>query len=408
MNVFNIFQLFIICFSGVSCENPDPQSHSTEAQQVQSLLPIPGAFQLEKYLPLLQNASVACVVNHSSLIEQTHLVDTLHRLGVQIKTVFAPEHGFRGGADAGEHIADDKDPATGIPIISLYGERKKPFPHDLEGVQVVIFDIQDVGVRFYTYISTLHLMMEACAEAGIPLIVLDRPNPNGYYVDGPVLDPAFRSFVGMHEIPIVYGLTIGELATMINGEKWLANGVQCDVTVIPCQHYDHTMTYDLPVAPSPNLPNLRSILLYPSICFFEGTNVSVGRGTNMQFQVIGHPDYSPEHFSFTPQSKQGASNPPHLGKQLYGTDLTTLTVGEIRNWQRINLKWLIDYHRLLDPQNVFFLEKPDFFDKLAGTDQLRIQLEEGWNEDQIRNSWSKGVDEFLAKRKNYLLYADFH
>lgn len=408
MNVFNIFQLFIICFSGISCENPAPQSHSAEGQQIQTLVPIPGAHQLAKYLPLLQNVAVACVVNHSSLVGQTHLVDTLHRMGVQIQTVFAPEHGFRGGADAGEHIEDDRDPSTGIPIISLYGERKKPFPKDLEGVQLVVFDIQDVGVRFYTYISTLHLMMEACAEAGIPLIVLDRPNPNGYYVDGPVLSPAFRSFVGMHEIPIVYGLTIGELATMINGEKWLTNGVQCDLTVIQCQHYDHTMTYDLPVAPSPNLPNLRSILLYPSICFFEGTHVSVGRGTNTQFQVIGHPDYSPEQFSFTPQSKQGASNPPHLGVPLFGTDLTSLSIDEIRNWKRINLQWLIEYHRMLDPQNTFFLEKPDFFDKLAGTDQLRIQLEKGWTEAQIRNSWSKGIDEFLARRRLYLLYPDFN
>ena len=345
-------------------------------------------------------------MNHSSRIGDTHLVDTLRRLGIDIKVVFAPEHGFRGEADAGMHIANSKDDATGIQMISLYGEKKKPSEVDLLGVEIVVFDIQDVGVRFYTYISTLHLVMESCAENHIPLIVLDRPNPNGYYVDGPVLKPPYRSFIGMHEIPVVYGMTIGELALMINGEKWLANGAQCDLQVVPCIYYDHSMTYDLPVAPSPNLPNLRAVLLYPSLCFFEGTEVSVGRGTDMQFQVIGHPDYRPGSYIFIPESKPGATNPPHKGVQLYGTNLTTLTTEEIMSWKKINLTWLIEYHRYLEPKDTFFLKSTAFFDKLAGTDELRNQLEAGWTENQIRASWTSDLDKFLVSRKKYLLYSD--
>ncbi len=407
MNLINIFQIFIICLPGISCQTPQGKQQTANVPQMTIAEPQPGATDIPQYLHLLRNKSVACVVNHSSRIGGVHLVDSLYRLGIQIKVVFAPEHGFRGGADAGEHIADEKDRATGIPIISLYGDKKKPSENDLAGIDVILFDIQDVGVRFYTYISTLHLLMESCAESKIPLILLDRPNPNGYYADGPVLQPGYQSFVGMHPIPVVYGMTIGELAQMINGENWLANQAHCDLHVIPCTQYDHTMTYHLPIAPSPNLPNLRSVLLYPSICFFEGTHVSVGRGTDRQFQILGHPGYTPESFSFTPQSKPGATKPPHHGVQLFGTDLTSLTIDEIRAWKKLNMKWLIEYHRQLDPTDHFFLEKTDFFDKLAGSDALRNQLEAGWTQEQIRDSWANDIAHFLELRKKYLLYPDF-
>jgi uncharacterized protein YbbC (DUF1343 family) len=326
---------------------------------------------------------------------------------VSVSVVFAPEHGFRGSADAGEHIADGKDPDTGITIISLYGDKKKPSAQDLDGVQIVLFDIQDAGVRFYTYISTLHLVMEACAEQGIPLIVLDRPNPNGYYVDGPVLKSEYHSFVGMHEIPVVYGMSIGELAQMINGERWLHGNLQCNLTVVACQQYDHKMSYDIPVAPSPNLPNQRAVLLYPSLCFFEGTYVSVGRGTDKQFQVIGHPDLVQGDYIFTPEPMPGAMKPLHSGVQLKGADLTSLTVDEIMSWRRLNLQWLITYHNLLDPMDKFFLSKTDFFDKLSGSDELRMQLEAGLTEEQIRASWQEEITIFLLLRKKYLLYPDF-
>ena len=292
-------------------------------------------------------------------------------------------------------------------MISLYGKQKKPSASDLKDIDILLFDIQDVGVRFYTYISTLHLVMEACAEQGVPVIVLDRPNPNGYYVDGPILEPAFRSFVGMDPIPVVYGMTIGELAGMINGEHWLANGIECALTIVPCTSWDHTMTYDLPVAPSPNLPNLRSILLYPSLCLFEGTQVSVGRGTDVQFQVIGHPAYPLRSFTFSPEPKPGAMQPKYRGTQVYGTDLTNLTIDEIMSWRRLNLKWLIDYYEVLTPSQHFFQESTDFFDKLAGTDTLKKQLEQGRSETQIRGSWQEGLKHFMNTRKKYLLYPDF-
>jgi uncharacterized protein YbbC (DUF1343 family) len=340
------------------------------------------------------------------LIQGHHLVDVLLEQNVDVKRIYAPEHGFRGTADAGAKIEDQKDTTTCLSVLSLYGQKRKPTSEDLAGVEIMIFDIQDVGVRFYTYISTMHLMMEACAEAGIPVIVLDRPNPNGYYVDGPIREPEYKSFIGLHPIPVVYGMTIGELAIMINGEGWLENGVHCDLTVIPCENYDHTMTYDLPVAPSPNLPNLRSILLYPSLCFFEGTNVSIGRGTDNQFQVIGHPDYEQGSYTFTPEPKPGAMNPKYDGVQLYGTNLTSLSTDDIMKWGSINLSWLIQYYTYLSDKDDFFLENL-FFDKLAGTAKLREQLLAGWTEEQIRGSWISDLEGFKAIRKRYLLYPDF-
>ncbi|MDX1477456.1 MAG: DUF1343 domain-containing protein [Saprospiraceae bacterium] len=374
------------------------------AEQTQEI--IPGADRLSRYVPMLMGKRVGLTVNHSSVVGKRHLVDTLRTLDIQIARIFAPEHGFRGTADAGEHLQDQKDPGTGLPVISLYGNKRKPSAEDLAGIDIMVFDIQDVGVRFYTYISTLHLVMEACVGTGIPVLVLDRPNPNGYYIDGPVLDTAYRSFVGMHPIPVVYGLTIGELAQMINGERWLAGGVQCDLTVVPCVNYDHTMTYTLPVAPSPNLPNLRSILLYPSLCWFEPTTVSVGRGTDKQFQVVGHPSADWGDYAFVPEPKPGASSPKHQGVTLTGHDLSSLTIDEIRSWGRLHLTWLLEAYVATGEKERFFAN-PGFFDKLAGTDLLRTQIMVGADEDEIRRSWSYGLEEYKQMRKQYLLYPDF-
>ncbi len=328
----------------------------------------------------------------------SHIVDFLVAKNVNLKKIYAPEHGFRGTADAGELIKDGKDIKTGLPIISLYGNNKKPKPVQLEGIDVMIFDLQDVGARFYTYISSLHYVMEACAENNISLIVLDRPNPNGGIVDGPILETENTSFVGMHPIPVLHGMTIGEYAQMINGEKWLKNGVRCKVTVISCSNYERDMYYSLPVKPSPNLPNDQSINLYPSLCFFEGTNVSVGRGTNKQFQVYGSPYLPKTGFSFTPQPNEGAKNPMHNGKKCYGEDLS-----EIKRLERLELRWLIDAYDKTEDKSKFFIP---FFTKLAGTTKLQKQIESGKTEEEIRNSWQKGLDSFKAKRKKYLIYAE--
>ncbi len=343
------------------------------------------------------------VANHSSRIGNKHLLDTLLELDVSVSKIFSPEHGFRGDEDGGLKIDNQKDPKTGVPIISLYGSKRKPAPEDLQGLDIMIFDIQDVGARFYTYISTMHNVMEACAEQNIPLIILDRPNPNGYYVDGPILEPEHRSFVGMHEVPIVHGMTIGEYAQMVNGEKWMADEVQCDLTVIPCLEYDHNMTYDLPVKPSPNLPNHLSVLLYPSLCLFEGTSLSMGRGTDLQFQILGHPDYEGD-FSFTPVSKPGATSPKYEGILCKGVDLSGLSPVTVRSWRKLNLQYLINFYLALDKSN-FFKEKR--FARLAGTDNLRKQIIAGKTPDQIRESWQPGLDEFKKIRKKYLIYKDF-
>ena len=368
------------------------------AQKIQT-----GAEQTQLYLTSLKGKRVGMVVNQTSTIRQTHVVDSLKALGVTIRTIFAPEHGFRGTASAGEKIGNGIDPKTGIAIVSLYGKNHKPSPAMLDSLDVLVFDIQDVGVRFYTYISTLHYVMEACAEAKKSLIVLDRPNPNGHYVDGPVLDPAFKSFVGMHSIPVVHGLTVGELARMINGEKWLAGGLQCQLTVVPAKNYTHQIPYALPIAPSPNLPNRQAVLLYPSICFFEGTVVSVGRGTDKQFQVIGSPTYVPARetatFTFTPQDKPGAMNPPNEGKLCYGFDLSKTDAQK----QGFSLNYLIDFYQKTPDKTTFFLPG-NFIDKLAGTDQLRKQLIASVPEKTIRQSWEPALGRYKQLRKTYLLY----
>ncbi|MCP4313469.1 MAG: DUF1343 domain-containing protein [Bacteroidetes bacterium] len=362
----------------------------------------PGAVFIEKYLPIIGDRHIALVANHSSLVNRVHLVDTLLSSGIaygQVKKLFCPEHGFRGERGAGVSIDDHSDPLTGIPVVSLYGNNKKPSGEQMSGIALVLFDLQDVGTRFYTYISTLHYVMEACAENGIPLVVLDRPNPNGGYVDGPVLEPGYTSFVGMHPIPVVYGMTMGELAQMINGEGWLDEGVRCDLTVIPCENYDHGTSYSLPVRPSPNLSNDHAIQLYPSTCFFEGTVLSEGRGTAMPFEVYGHPRLD-GGFAFTPVVIPGvAGNPKFKGQVCYGKDLRDFNPA--RGWKRLHLEFLLDAYENFPDKGEFFTP---YFETLSGTASLRKQIEEGWSEDQIRESWRSEIDSFKELRKGYIIY----
>lgn len=364
-----------------------------------------AAARTDLYLDSLRGGQVALVVNATSRIGDTHLVDSLQALGVSIKHIFAPEHGFRGTADAGEQIVDGTDVSSGLPIVSLYGNKKKPTAQQLAGLDWVVFDIQDVGARFYTYISTMHYVMEACAEQGVRFMVLDRPNPNGHYVDGPVLDPAHASFVGMHPVPVVHGMTVGEYARMINGEGWLKNSIQVDLTVIPCTHYDHTQPYDLPVPPSPNLPNMRSIYLYPSLCFFEGTSVSVGRGTQQQFQVYGHPDAMVGDYFFTPYPLPGAKYPKHEGQRCQGYSLVDLPVDSLRRRAQLDLHYLIDFYQAHPEPDAFFLSN-NFFDKLAGGTQLRRQILAGVPLAEIRAGWQEELVAFGEVRGRYLLYED--
>ncbi|GAA3749291.1 MULTISPECIES: exo-beta-N-acetylmuramidase NamZ domain-containing protein [Flavobacterium] len=356
-----------------------------------------GADNYEKYLPLLKDKKVGIVTNQTGILsDKTHVVDFLLEKKITVQTIFAPEHGFRGTADAGEHIVDGKDPKTGLPIISLYGENKKPKPEQLSGIDVMIFDLQDVGARFYTYISSLHYVMEACAENNIPLIVFDRPNPNGSIVDGPLLEKEFTSFVGMHPIPLLHGMTIGEYAQMVNGEKWLKDGDQCKLTVIPCVDYSRTMPYSLLVKPSPNLPNDQSINLYASLCLFEGTNVSMGRGTEKQFQIYGSPYLTKTNFSFTPKPNFGAKDPLYNGKECFGEDLTAYP-----KLKQLELKWLIKAYQNTSDKTKFFNA---FFTKLAGTKKLQQQIESGVSEAQIRQSWKKDLESFKKMRTKYLIY----
>ncbi len=364
---------------------------------------VTGDEQTEAYFPLLKGKTVAVVANQSALIGKTNLVDTLLSSGIKVVRIFSPEHGFRGNKSAGAHINNGVDTETGLPIVSLYGKHRKPTMDDLKGIDVVLFDLQDVGTRFYTYISTMTLVMEACAEQKVPLVVLDRPNPNGFYVDGPVLKPQFRSFVGMHPVPVVYGMTIGEYARMVNGEHWLKNGVTCHLTVIPLKKYTRNMMVKLPVKPSPNLPNWQAVYLYPSLCLLEGTVVSVGRGTDKPFQVYGYPGMKGE-YAFTPRSIPGASlHPKWQGKTCRGKDLTAFAENYRHNPPRIELQWLLDAYHQLSAMHVHpFFRKS--FDLLAGTDSLRLQIEKGFTEKQIRQSWQKDLKAFKKIRAKYLLY----
>jgi uncharacterized protein YbbC (DUF1343 family) len=375
-----------------------------------------GAENLDRNISILQGKRVGIVTNQTGILKYYpvlrnlpkdvtcaepaqatgSVVDFLLNRQIDLKKIFAPEHGFRGTADAGEHVKDGKDVKTGLPIISLYGDNKKPKPEQLAGIDVLVFDLQDVGARFYTYISSLHYIMEACAEQNIELIVLDRPNPNGSIVDGPTLEKENSSFIGMHAIPVLHGMTIGEYAKMINGEKWLKNGVQCKLTVIECTNYKRDMHYSLPVKPSPNLPNDQAINLYASLCFFEGTNVSLGRGTDKQFQIYGSPDLPNTGFSFTPMPNEGAKEPPLKGKLCYGEDLS-----KAPKVKQLELKWLIKAYAETKDKSKFFIP---FFTKLAGTKTLQQQIEAGKTETEIRKSWQPGLTAFKAMRKKYLIY----
>ena len=366
-----------------------------------------GAERTDMYMPMLGGKRVGIVANQTSVIGSTHLVDSLISIGGgedMIRKVFSPEHGFRGEAEAGSIIEDNVDPGTGLPVISLYGSNRKPSPEALADLDAIVFDLQDVGARFYTYISTLFYVMQACAENGKQMIILDRPNPNGFYVDGPVLDTTYRSFVGMHEVPVVHGMTIGEYGQMINGEGWLGNGLVCNLEVIPCLNYDHALHYKVPVSPSPNLPNMNAIYLYPSTCFFEGTVISEGRGTDFPFEVFGHPRLENAYFAFTPESIPGKSEHPKLkGETCMGMDLRYLR-NNPRREGRINLSWLLFAYENFPEKEKFFIP---YFENLAGTAHLRQQIMDGMTEDEIRSSWSDQLAAFRKIRKKYLLYPDF-
>ena len=367
---------------------------------------ITGAEQTERYFPLLQDKKVAVCFNPTSVIGNTHLVDILVAVGINIVKIFAPEHGFRGEAEAGATIQSSVDTKTGIPIVSLYGKNKKPTAEQLKEVGIIIFDMQDVGCRFFTYISTLHYIMEAAAAQNIPVLILDRPNPNGYFVDGPVLEEKYKSFVGMHPVPVVHGMTIGEYAQMINGEKWLENGMACELQVIECKNYSHKDRYSLPIKPSPNLSSDEAIYLYPSLCLFEGTDISIGRGTATPFCIFGHPNLTIGEHYFTPEPIKGVSeNPPQKGKKCRGFDLTmkAVTLRYISN--SFNITYLIIAYKHF-PKEIKFFTNPDFFDKLAGNATLRWQIINGKSEEEIFASWQPALEKFKKMRSQYLIYPE--
>ncbi len=399
--------LFILSSSVISCQKKNKEKTPSLNKKENIVV---GANQTEAYLNLLKGKRIAIAANNTSVIfkndDNQHLVDSLLSLNIKIEKIFTPEHGLRGTVDAGEIINNEIDEKTGIPIVSLYGDNNnnssnkfKPTKEQLENIDLVIFDIQDVGVRFYTYLSTMHYIMEACAENGIPVIVLDRPNPNGHYIDGPIVENEFKSFVGLHPVPIVYGMTIGEYAKMINGEKWLNNGIQCDLTVIPLKNYTHKSTYNLPLRPSPNLPNDKSINLYASICMFEGTNVSCGRGTEMQFQIFGSPDLPSDiyKFSFTPQPNFGSKNPKNMNQECHGLNLS-----KNENLSSLNFNWLIDAYNATSEKDEFFREKS--FNILAGTNKLKDQIEQGLTFEEIKATWQNDLSSFKKIREKYLIY----
>ena len=426
MKQINLFFLITSVFI-LSCKGQN--NPKSEIDNLQSAI-IPAAERVNVYLPLIKGKRVGIFSNQTSMVGNTHLVDTLRKLGIDIKVIFGPEHGFRGTADAGEKIGNYTDKKTGIPVVSLYGSKRRPSAEDLKDVDVLIFDIQDVGVRFYTFISSLEEFMEAAFENSKPLMILDRPNPNGHYVDGPVLDKKFKSFVGMQSIPIVYGMTIAEYAMMIAGERWLSEKANekydfyrraenskdtaFHFQIIKSQNYTHKSKYELPVKPSPNLPNIQSIYLYPSTCFFEGTVLSEGRGTNKQFQVFGHPSFPKNLYSFTPNPNEGAKNSKLYGQLCYGWDLSG-SADEVYKKvdSRIQLKWLMEAYKLFPEKDKFFIlpksgkMEESFFNKLAGNNDLWQQIVAGKSEEEIKKSWEPELSEFKKIRKKYLLYEDF-
>jgi uncharacterized protein YbbC (DUF1343 family) len=423
-------KLLFSCCLLLSLYNCCAQTEAVITPSAQENKVIAGADRINVYLPLIKGRTVGIFANQTSMVGNTHLVDTLMNLGINVKVIFGPEHGFRGTADAGEKIGNYTDSKTGIPVVSLYGSKRRPSAEDVKDVDLLIFDIQDVGVRFYTFISSLEEFMEAAFELGKPLMILDRPNPNGHYVDGPVLDTKYRSFVGRQPVPIVYGMTIAEYAFMIAGEGWLSEKANTKYAyyktaensvdtpfhfqVIKCKGYDHKTKFELPVKPSPNLPNIQSIYLYPSTCFFEGTVLSEGRGTNKQFQVFGHPSLPKNLYSFTPNPNEGAKSSKLFGQVCYGWDLSGKkeeVLDKVDN--KVQLKWLMDAYQLFPEKDKFFLlpksgkMEESFFNKLAGNNDLWQQIKAGTSESDIRKSWEPKLTEFKEIRKKYLLYDDF-
>jgi len=399
MNLSFLFS-FIILLGYTSCKT-QPDVETTESQKKI----LPGIYQMDKILSEAQDKRIAVVSNHTGVINGTHLVDTLLSHGLDVRKVFAPEHGFRGNKSDGAHIDDSKDEKTGLPILSLYGSNKKPAQAELSDIELIIFDIQDVGARFYTYLSTLHYVMEAGAEYGIPVLVLDRPNPNGFYIDGPVMKSCCTSFVGLHPVPIVYGMSIGEYARMINGESWLKNGITCQLKIIPCTNYTHSSLYTVPLQPSPNLPNMKAIYLYPSLCLFEGTIVSVGRGTEKPFQVVGEPTNNKGNYKFIPKSISGASlNPKHEGDTCVGYDLSG-TIDLNNPPTKLNFSWLLQMYKESSNSENFF-KKNGYFENLAGTKKLRNQILSERTLDEITASWSDDLSQFKKVRKKYLIYPE--
>ena len=400
LKIKNLVLIKLIIF-GIVCLTSTKISAQTNNQQENCYKP--AADRPELYLKLLKNKNIAVVANQTSLLaDKTHLVDFLVKNNIKIKEIFAPEHGFRGNADAGEHVKNGIDTKTGLPIVSLYGDNKKPKAEQLQGVDLILFDIQDVGVRFYTYISTLSYVMEAAAENNIEVIVLDRPNPHDGYTDGPVLKEKWTSFVGLHKVPVVYGLTIGEYGKMVNGEKWLKNGVQAKYTIIPMLNYHKKQRYPISEKPSPNLPNDQSINLYPSLCFFEGTQVSIGRGTDFPFQVFGSPWLKNHPFKFTPKPNFGAKDPFLNGKICNGEDLRNFP--EIK--EKLDLSFVINAYKNFDKKSQEFFLKNLWFDTLAGTDELRKQIISGKSEEEIKNSWKQDLQNFEKIRTKYRIYQD--
>jgi uncharacterized protein YbbC (DUF1343 family) len=391
-----IFAAVLVLTLFADCNSQRNPAVSDNTQPSAAKLAV-GAERLDVVARMLSGKRVALVVNYTAMVGKTHLADTLKAIGVDVKKILAPEHGFRGTAAAGEYVKDGVDVKTGLPVVSLYGKDRKPTPAHLADIDALVFDIQDVGVRFFTYIGTLHYVMEAAAENNKEVIVLDRPNPNAAYIDGPILKMEFQSFIGMHPVPVVHGLTIGEFATMINGERWLEGGRQCKLEIVTMQNWKHTDSYSLPVKPSPNLPNDQAVRLYPSICFFEGTTLSLGRGTQMPFQIIGHPDLKNMPFQFTPITIEGmAKNPPQENKLCYGLDLRKVEVPK-----KIALHYLIDMYNVFPDKEKFFIP---FFERLAGNAELRQQIKDGMSEDQIRATWEPGLRSYREMQKKYLLY----
>lgn len=364
---------------------------------------IVGAEQTNVYLPILKNKRIAVFSNHTGMVGNKHLLDVLLENKINVVAIFSPEHGFRGNADAGEHVSSSVDQKTGVPILSLYdGQLGKPSEDSMRKFDLLIVDIQDVGLRFYTYYASMVRLMDACAEYNRKMLILDRPNPNGHYVDGPILDMKYKSGVGWLPIPVVHGMTLGELALMVNGERWLPASRICDITVIKCKNYTHQTMYQLPIPPSPNLPNMKAVYLYPSICYFEATPVSLGRGTQLPFQVYGHPNMTGYNYSFTPQSTSGAKNPPQLGRLCHGVNLSELSEEEIRK-KGVDLSYLIDAYRNLNMDDYFF--RP-FFERLIGTDYVRKMIEQGKDADEIKAMWKEDVEKFKVQRRPYLLYEE--